>query len=107
MPKIKIVSRKTILCVRLNEEDREELNQYLRCGKSSARSLTRARIFHQVDKGRSDDGIVEALRVSKTTSNRIRKRYCEGGLEFALHEKPRQWNASNFGSCMSFIELVP
>jgi putative transposase len=83
------VSRKTIFCVRLKEEDRDELNQYLRRGKSSARSLTRARILLLADEGRSDDEIVEALKVSRTTVNRIRKRYCEGGLEFALHEKPR------------------
>ena len=83
------MSRKTIFCVRLKEEDRAELNQYLRRGKSSARSLTRARILLLADEGRSDDEIVEALKVSRTTVNRIRKRYCEGGLEFALHEKPR------------------
>ena len=36
-----------------------------------------------------DDEIVEALKVSKSTVCRIRKRYCEGGLDFALSEKPR------------------
>jgi putative transposase len=83
------VSRKTIFCVRLKEVDREELNRYLRRGKSSARSLTRARILLLADEGRSDEEIVEALKVSRTTVNRIRKRYCESGLEFALHEKNR------------------
>jgi transposase len=83
------VSRKTIFCVRLNEGDREELNRYIRHGKSSARSLTRARILLLADEGHSDEVIVEALKVSRPTVNRIRKRYCEGGLEFALYEKPR------------------
>jgi putative transposase len=83
------VSRKTIFCVRLKEEDRVELNRYLRRGKSSARSLTRARILLLADEGHSDEEIVEALKVSRTTVNRIRKRYCENGLEFALHEKNR------------------
>lgn len=73
----------------LKEEDREELNLYLRRGKSSARSLTRARILLLADEGRLDEEIVEVLKVSRTTVNRIRKRYCEGGLEFALHEKTR------------------
>jgi transposase len=36
-----------------------------------------------------DDEIVETLKVSKTTVYRIRKRYCEGGLDYALREKPR------------------
>jgi putative transposase len=83
------VSRKTIFCVSLKKEDREELNLYLRRGKSSARSLTRARILLLADEGRLDEEIVEVLKVSRTTVNRIRKRYCEGGLEFALHEKTR------------------
>lgn len=83
------MSRKTIFCVRLSEEDRTELNKYLRHGKSSARSLTRARILLLADEGHSDEVIVEALKVSRPTVNRIRKRYCEGGLEFALYEKPR------------------
>lgn len=75
--------------MRLKEEEREELHQYLRRGRSSARSLTRARILLLADEGRSDEEIIEALKVSRTTVNRIRKRYCQGGLDFALHEKPR------------------
>ena len=76
-------------CVRLNEEEREKLIGYLRRGKSSARSLTRARILLLSDEGRDDEEIAGALKVSKSTSNRIIKRYCEGGLEFALHKKTR------------------
>jgi len=83
------VSRKKLYCVRLKGEEREELNRYLRRGKSSARSLTRARILLLADEGRDDREITEALKVSKSTANRIRKRYCEGGLDFALKEKAR------------------
>ena len=61
------MARKTIFCVRLKEEEREELNQYIRRGKSSARSLTRARILLLADEGQSD----------------------EGGLYSALNEKSR------------------
>jgi transposase len=83
------VSREKLFCVRLKEEERGELSRYLRRGKSSARSLTRARILLLADEGREDREIAEALKVSKSTANRIRKRYCDGGLEFALHEKAR------------------
>ena len=83
------MSRKKLYCVRLNEGEREELIRYLRRGKSSARSLTRARILLLADEERDDKEIAEALKVSKSTANRIRKRYFEGGLEFALHEKAR------------------
>ena len=63
--------------------------QYLRRGKSSARSQTRARILLLADEGRDDPEISKILKVSKPTANRIRKRYCEGGLDFALNEKSR------------------
>jgi putative transposase len=83
------VSRKKLYCVRLDEGEREKLTRYIRRGKSSARSLTRAKILLLSDEGRDDDEIAGALKVSKSTSNRIRKRYCEGGLESALNEKAR------------------
>ncbi len=41
------------------------------------------------DEGRSDKEVAETLRVSKSTVNRIRMRYYEGDLDFALHEKAR------------------
>jgi putative transposase len=83
------MSRRKLYCVSLNEEEQEVLIRYLRRGKSSARSLTRARILLLADEGRDDGKIAGTLKVSKSTANRIRKRYCEGGLDFALHEKAR------------------
>ena len=79
------MARKTIFCVRLKEEEREELNQCIRRGKSSARSLTRARILLLAKEGQSDAEIIDALKVSRTTMVRIR-RYFEGGLESALNQ---------------------
>ena len=75
--------------ISLKEEERKELKQYLRKGKSSARSLTRARILLLADEGLDDEKIAGALKVSKSTISRIRTRYCESGLDFALHEKAR------------------
>ena len=83
------MARKKLHIVKLKDLEREELKRYLRKGKSSARSLTRARILLLADDGRDDEEIIEALDVSKSTVNRIRTRYCEGGLDFALHEKAR------------------
>jgi len=83
------MGRKKLNIVHLNEQEREELRQYLRKGKSSARSLTRARILLLADDGRDDEEIAETLNVSKSTIIRIRTRYCEGGLDSALHEKAR------------------
>jgi len=83
------MGRKKLNIVHLNEQEREELRQYLHKGKSSARSLTRARILLLADDGRDDEEIAETLKVSKSTIIRIRTRYCEGGLDSALYEKAR------------------
>jgi putative transposase len=83
------MAMKRVHVVNLKEDEMEKLIQFLRKGKSSARSQTRARILLLADEGLDDDEIVETLKVSKSTVCRIRKRYCEGGLDFALSEKPR------------------
>ncbi len=83
------MARKKLHIVSLKEQEREGLKQYLRKGKSSARSQTRARILLLSDEGHDDEMIAEALKVSKSTVSRIRTRYCEGGLDHALHEKAR------------------
>jgi putative transposase len=83
------VSRKATYQVKLNEDERKDLHRYLRRGKSSARSLTRARILLLADEGHPDKGIVEALKVSRSTVALIRKRYCQEGLESVLYEKSR------------------
>ena len=83
------MAMKRVYVVKLREHERDKLIQYLRKGSSSARSQTRARILLLSDDDFEDDEIVETLKVSKSTVCRIRKRYCEGGLNYALREKPR------------------
>ncbi len=83
------MSRQATYKVKLTVEEKEKLNSFLNKGKASARSLTRARILLLADASRSNEEIKSALNVSTTTISRIRRRYCEGGLEFALSEKPR------------------
>ena len=83
------MGRKRLHVVNLKEEERDELKQYLRKGKSPARSLTRARILLLADEGHDDEEIAETLKVSKSTVSRIRTRYCVSGLDSALHEKDR------------------
>jgi len=52
--------------VKLSEQERSELIQYLRKCRSSARSQTRAIILLLSDDDPEDDEIVEALKVSKS-----------------------------------------
>ena len=80
------MGRKKLNIVHLNEQEREKLRQYLRKGKSSARSLTRARILLLADDGRDDEEIAETLKVSKSTIIRIRS-MCHR-LRIALNSLP-------------------
>jgi transposase len=82
MPAIKYV-------VDLTAEEREQLLQLLRKGKSPARKLARARILLQADEGRSDEQVAQALHVGSATVGRVRQRFVEEGLEAALTEHPR------------------
>jgi transposase len=83
------VTRNTIFVVNLTKEDREYLNQFIRSGKALARSLTRARILLMADEGYSNKEIVDVLKTTRPTVNRIRKRYYQEGLDSAINDKPR------------------
>ena len=74
--------------VQLNAEQRQELQQLLGRGQSSARKLTRARILLKAADGSRDADIVTALGVGVATVERVRKRFAERGLE-GLNERPR------------------
>lgn len=81
--------RKTVFVVNLKDEDRAYLNQHIRRGRASARSLTRARILLMADEGRSNKEIAGILKTTEPTIIQIKKRYCQEGLESALNEKAR------------------
>jgi transposase len=81
MPKKKYI-------VDLSADEREQLQQLLRRGKTSSRKLTRARVLLKAADGFTDARIVAALDVGLITVERIRKRFVEVGLE-ALTERQR------------------
>jgi transposase len=72
----------------LSADEREQLQQLIRRGKTSSRKLTRARILLKAEAGFTDDEIVTALNVGVATVERIRKRFVEAGLD-AINERPR------------------
>jgi len=75
--------------VELTDEQRRELRALVRKGHASARRLTRARILLLADEDRTDDEVAAALHTSRSTVERIRRRFVEHGLEAALSERPR------------------
>ncbi len=82
--------------VRLAEPERAALRQRLTAGRGQARELVHARILLKADSGPdgpawTDDDIAAALDVSRSTVERVRKRFAVEGLEAALkHRRPRR-----------------
>ena len=75
--------------VELSEFQRSRLNEVANRGRSPARMVKRALALLKADEGQIDDRIADALSISRRTVTRIRKRFCEEGLESALTERPR------------------
>ena len=75
--------------VTLTNEERQELLALTRAGKISARKMKRAQILLKADENWKDKDIIAALNTSRSTVERMRKRYVEGGLDKALNEDPR------------------
>lgn len=75
--------------IQLVPEEREALKELTHKGKASARKINRARILLLVAEGRSESEIGTILGTSSNTIWRIKKRYNEGGLEWALNDKAR------------------
>ena len=75
--------------VELTDEQRRELRSLVRRGRSSARRITRARVLLLAAEDRSDEEVAAVLDTSRSTVERIRRRFVEHGLEAALTERPR------------------
>jgi transposase len=75
--------------VRLETDEREQLLTMTRKGRIGARKMKRAQILLKADEGWKDADIIQALNASRSTVERTRKRFVEGGLSKALNEDPR------------------
>ena len=75
--------------VKLKGRERLELQRKLRRGRESARALARARVLLKCDEGCTDEEVVEAVGVSLGTVERSRKRFCTGGVDAVLRDRPQ------------------
>ena len=80
--------------VRLQEEERTELQALVRKGKTAAYTLTHARVLLKADQGASgkrvtDKAVAAAVEVGPATVARIRQRFVEEGVAAALRRKPQ------------------
>ena len=83
---------KKVFVVRLTETERSELDGLVRKGKTSALTITRARILLKADQGengeaQTDAQVAEALSIAAKTVFNVRRRWVEEGLEAALRRK--------------------
>ena len=75
--------------VELTEDEREHLNSVVRRRRAPARMVKRALALLRTDQDLSDRRIAEGLAINQYTVARVRKQFCEEGLERALNERPR------------------
>ena len=67
--------------VKLSKKQKRLIEKKLSSGESSARILKRLAILKKADEGLKDKEIAKEAMVGQATVERIRKRYCQEGLE--------------------------
>lgn len=80
--------------VKLNEEQRKELEQIVKSGTSPARKIMHTQILLKVDQGEQgphwmDKQVKEAFNVCDTVILKTRKRFVENGLKDAINRRPQ------------------
>jgi uncharacterized protein YerC len=73
--------------ISLTEEERAEVDAFIRRGKANARTNTRARVLLKSAEGWTIQQIAETFGVSAATVSNVRKRYEEGGVVGVLEDK--------------------
>ncbi len=75
--------------VALTPEEQNELEQLTRRGQLAARKMKRAQILLLANEDQADETIAQMLHSSVSTVHRTRQKFVEGGVDFALSERPR------------------
>ena len=74
--------------VELTDEQRADLDRW-EAGPLTRRQRNRAQILLRADTGETDEEIAEEVGVAVGTVANVRRRFAAGGLDAALHDKPR------------------
>ena len=74
--------------VELTDEQRAELDRW-EAGPLTRRQRSRVQILLRADAGDTDAEIADELGVAVGTVANVRRRFAAGGLDAALHDKPR------------------
>lgn len=81
---------------RLKVAARDNLRKLVRSGTRPAQVVRRCQILLKSDEGCTDEEIAEHVGCSSRTVRTIRKRFCTGGLEHAIHDSPRSGRPETF-----------
>lgn len=79
--------------ITLSSDERQQLEQFIRTGTRSARTINRARILLMADtqgQARNDIAIAQSLETSVRTVQDTRKAFKSVGLEGCLRRQPRK-----------------
>jgi transposase len=76
--------------IKLTDEERAEVEGFIRRGKANARNVTRAHILLKSAEGWSIERLAATFGVSEATVSNVRKRYREGGIERVLKDQVQQ-----------------
>jgi transposase len=76
--------------IKLTDEERAEVEGFIRRGKANARNVTRAHLLLRSAEGWRIERLAETFGVSEATVSNVRKRYREGGIERVLKDKVQQ-----------------
>jgi len=96
-------------CVKLTEQERQYLQKIVARGQEKARKITRCRILllADVSKGKTDKEISDVLNICLGTAFNIRRRYCRGGIEYAINEDARSGQPPKFkGKTLAKITAI-
>ncbi len=75
--------------IQLSNDERSSLTNILRCGTTSARVQTRARVLDLLHRGDHPTEIATTLSLSLPTIFNIKRRYLSKGFDAALYNRPR------------------
>ncbi len=86
-----------VAIVRLTPEQRTELTERLEREALNGRRRRHFQILLLADEGRTDEQIAVVTGASRSTAERVRKRFVREGLEAALTDKPRSGAPAKLG----------
>jgi transposase len=76
--------------IRLTDEERAQVEVFIRRGKANGRNVTRAHILLKSAEGWRIERLATTFEVSAATVSNVRKRYREGGVAGILKDKVQQ-----------------